>query len=172
MRMGRGRQIALLGRALRYLWAFPVTVLGLLVALLALLTGGTVRRHEGTLEVHSGFAYVFLGLFNASALTLGHVILGFSPHFLAVHRAHEREHVRQCERWGIFFLPAYFVASLWAWSRGGHYYRDNGFEVGAMLLAVLIANHVTNEGESTWFEGLQLLAVYVVLGLTFLFAGT
>jgi Ca2+:H+ antiporter len=48
----------------------------------------------------------------------------------------------------------------------------NGFEVGAVLLAVLIANHVTNEGESTWFEGLQLLAVYVVLGLTFLFAGT
>jgi Ca2+:H+ antiporter len=48
----------------------------------------------------------------------------------------------------------------------------NGFEIGAVLLAVLIANHVTNEGESTWFEGLQLLAVYVVLGLTFFFAGT
>jgi Ca2+:H+ antiporter len=48
----------------------------------------------------------------------------------------------------------------------------NGFEVGAVLLAVMIANHVTNEGESTWVEGLQLLAVYVVLGLTFLFAGT
>jgi len=47
----------------------------------------------------------------------------------------------------------------------------NGFEVGAVILAVMIANHVTNEGESTWFEGLQLLAVYVVLGLTFLFAG-
>jgi Ca2+:H+ antiporter len=47
----------------------------------------------------------------------------------------------------------------------------NGFEVGAMLLAVLIANHVTNEGESTWFEGLQLLAVYTVLGLTFFFVG-
>ena len=48
----------------------------------------------------------------------------------------------------------------------------NGFEVGALVLAVMIANHVTNEGESTWFEGLQLLAVYVVLALTFLFAGT
>jgi Ca2+:H+ antiporter len=48
----------------------------------------------------------------------------------------------------------------------------NGFEVGALVLAVMIANHVTNEGESTWFEGLQLLSVYVVLGLTFLFAGT
>jgi Ca2+:H+ antiporter len=43
----------------------------------------------------------------------------------------------------------------------------NGFELGAFLLAVLIANHVTDEGESTWFEGLQLLAVYVVLAITF-----
>jgi Ca2+:H+ antiporter len=46
----------------------------------------------------------------------------------------------------------------------------NGFEVGGVLLAVIIANHVTNEGESTWFEGVQLLAVYIVLALTFAFA--
>src|SRR5262245_1728709 len=43
----------------------------------------------------------------------------------------------------------------------------NGFELAGILLAILIANHVTNEGESTWFEGLQLLAVYVVLGIAF-----
>jgi Ca2+:H+ antiporter len=47
----------------------------------------------------------------------------------------------------------------------------NGLELGAILLAVLIANWVTQEGESTWFEGLQLLAVYAVLGLTFFFVG-
>jgi Ca2+:H+ antiporter len=46
----------------------------------------------------------------------------------------------------------------------------NGFELGAVFLAVLIANHVTNEGESTWFEGVQLLAVYLVLGITFFLA--
>src|SRR4051812_43934213 len=46
----------------------------------------------------------------------------------------------------------------------------NGYEVAAIVIAVLIANHVTNEGESTWFEGVQLLAVYVVLGITFFFA--
>jgi Ca2+:H+ antiporter len=45
----------------------------------------------------------------------------------------------------------------------------NGLELGAIVLAVLIANQVTQEGQSTWFEGLQLLAVYVVLGLTFFF---
>src|SRR5215213_2338867 len=46
----------------------------------------------------------------------------------------------------------------------------NGFELGAVVLAVLIANYVTHEGESTWFEGVQLLAVYVILGLAFFFA--
>jgi Ca2+:H+ antiporter len=45
----------------------------------------------------------------------------------------------------------------------------NGLELGAVFLAILIANQVTQEGESTWFEGLQLLAVYVVLGLVFYF---
>ena len=46
----------------------------------------------------------------------------------------------------------------------------NGFELGAVFIAILIASHVTNEGESNWFEGIQLLAVYVVLGLAFFFA--
>jgi Ca2+:H+ antiporter len=46
----------------------------------------------------------------------------------------------------------------------------NGYEVAAMLLAVIIANFTTQEGESNWFEGLQLLGVYVVLGVVFAFA--
>jgi len=46
----------------------------------------------------------------------------------------------------------------------------NGFELGAIFLAALIANQVTSEGESTWFEGLQLLAVYLVLAIAFFYA--
>jgi Ca2+:H+ antiporter len=46
----------------------------------------------------------------------------------------------------------------------------NGYELGAMIFAVLIANLVTQEGESNWFEGVQLLALYAVLGLVFYFA--
>jgi Ca2+:H+ antiporter len=46
----------------------------------------------------------------------------------------------------------------------------NGFELGAILLAILVGNHVTTDGESTWFEGVQLLAVYFVFGLAFYFA--
>jgi Ca2+:H+ antiporter len=47
----------------------------------------------------------------------------------------------------------------------------NGYELAAIFLAIMIANLVTQEGESTWFEGFQLLAVYVVLGLTFFYVG-
>ena len=46
----------------------------------------------------------------------------------------------------------------------------NGFELGAVLVAVLAANYVTQDGESTWFEGVQLLAVYVMLAIVFGFA--
>ncbi len=46
----------------------------------------------------------------------------------------------------------------------------NGFELAAILIAALIANAVSQEGESTWFEGVLLLAVYAVLGITFFVA--
>ena len=46
----------------------------------------------------------------------------------------------------------------------------NGFELAALILAALIANQVTQDGESTWFEGLQLLAVYLIIGVAFFFA--
>jgi len=45
----------------------------------------------------------------------------------------------------------------------------NGLELGAIMLAIIIANQVTHEGESTWFEGVQLLSVYLVLGIVFFF---
>jgi Ca2+:H+ antiporter len=46
----------------------------------------------------------------------------------------------------------------------------NGYELGALIFAVLIANLVVAEGESNWFEGVQLLSLYAVLGLVFYFA--
>jgi Ca2+:H+ antiporter len=45
----------------------------------------------------------------------------------------------------------------------------NGFELGAIFLAILIADEITQRGEPTWYEGLQLLAIYAVLALTFFF---
>jgi Ca2+:H+ antiporter len=46
----------------------------------------------------------------------------------------------------------------------------NGYEIGALLLAAMIGSFVAHEGESTWFEGVQLLGVYAVMALVFAFA--
>jgi Ca2+:H+ antiporter len=48
----------------------------------------------------------------------------------------------------------------------------NGLELVAIALAVAIASQVTQRGESTWFEGLGLLGVYLVLGIVFFYVGT
>ena len=46
----------------------------------------------------------------------------------------------------------------------------NGYELVGLLFAVLIANLVTQEGESNWFEGVQLISLYAVIGLVFYLA--
>ncbi len=46
----------------------------------------------------------------------------------------------------------------------------NGYEIAGLLFAVLIANFATQEGETNWFEGVQLLSLYAVIGLVFFFA--
>jgi len=38
-----------------------------------------------------------------------------------------------------------------------------------VLLSVLITGQVAGDGRSDWLKGVQLLAVYLVLGLTFFF---
>ena len=116
---------------LRYLWAFPVTLLGLLFVPLALVTGGRVRAERGALEVYGGFARFFLRrclVINASAMCIGHVVIGQDRACLDHTRDHEHVHVRQCERWGVFIIPAYALSSFLAWRRGGHFYFDNRFE--------------------------------------------
>jgi hypothetical protein len=120
-------------RILLYLWAAPATLLGLLAVAIACLTGGSARIVRGVLEVHGGFATAFLrrGLpfvGSGAAMTLGHVILGQDLRCLEGSREHEHVHVRQYERWGPFFLPAYLSASVMLWLRGRDPYYDNPFE--------------------------------------------
>jgi len=121
---------------LRYLWASPNTLFGLAWAVLARLTGGGWALHSGVVEVHGGLAKSILERLpfvkgGASAITLGHVVLARTQDALHTTRTHERVHVRQYERWGPLFLPAYVLAGLWQWARGNDPYRDNPFEVEA-----------------------------------------
>lgn len=119
-------------RILAYVWAGPNTLLGLLFWPIARLGGGGARRVKGVIEIDGGGVTWLLAnatpIGGAMALTLGHVILGQSRAALDVCRSHEHVHVRQYERWGPFFLPAYFAGSAIAALRGRHFYRDNPFE--------------------------------------------
>ena len=120
-------------RVLVYLWAFPTTAVGLVATALTLLTGGHARWHTGVLEVYGGFSAFLLRKLvplkdGASAMTLGHVVIARDPECHTRTRSHERIHVRQCERWGGLFIPAYLIMCLVLWLRGKRGYLDNPFE--------------------------------------------
>lgn len=126
-------------RLIRYLWAAPYTLLGLLLGTLALLFGAQWRRHQGVLEFFGGYlGRAIAGLprqLGFGAMTLGHVILAVDRSQLAQLRRHEWVHVRQYERWGPLFLPAYLLSSLLQLLRGRNPYRENHFERQAYALA-------------------------------------
>lgn len=122
------------------LWALPTTLLGLLVVGITLVTGGQMALHTGVIEAHSGFASLILRRCTllkggASAMTLGHVVIARDALLLDLTRSHERVHVRQCERWGPLFLPAYLCCSAWIFFRRGNAYLDNPFEREAFNVA-------------------------------------
>ena len=120
------------GRLMRYLWAGPYTVLGLLLGGCAVLFGARMERHQGIFEFSGGrIGHALAKLpptLGFAAMTLGHVILAIDRSALAQLRLHEHVHVRQYERWGPFFLPAYLLSSLLQLLRGRHPYRENHFE--------------------------------------------
>jgi hypothetical protein len=124
---------------IRYVWAAPSTAIGLALSALALRNGriavcdGVVEAHGPLLrQILTRFAFLPGGI---AAITLGHVVLACDARTLRETRTHERAHVRQYERWGPFFLPAYAAASVWALARGGHAYVDNWFEREARVRA-------------------------------------
>ncbi|MFO1265717.1 MAG: signal peptide prediction [Rubrivivax sp.] len=140
--------------ALKMLWALPATLIGLVAGAGCMLAGARVRRHTGVLEVtlrgagkarraqRAGHARLarqqaspFARPWPFVAITFGHVVLAASPQDQSRHRAHERVHVRQYERWGPLFLLAYPAESAWQWLRGRRAYVDNRFEVAARRLA-------------------------------------
>lgn len=44
----------------------------------------------------------------------------------------------------------------------------NEFELVALVVSILIVNRVASDGESNWLEGIQLIAVYIIVALSFI----
>ncbi|HEV7390816.1 MAG TPA: signal peptide prediction [Burkholderiales bacterium] len=117
---------------LKYVWAFPATAVGLVLALFARTAGASAVVVDGVIEVAGGrFGKLVSALphpLRFSAITVGHVVLGIDHSVLQGCRAHEQVHVRQYERWGVFFFPLYLGSSLFEAVRGRSPYWDNHFE--------------------------------------------
>jgi Ca2+:H+ antiporter len=45
----------------------------------------------------------------------------------------------------------------------------NGFEIAGIFLSVLVVAMISSDGETHWFEGAQLLAVYAIIAVAFYF---
>ena len=114
------------------IWALPYTLLGLLLGLAGLCTGGRARIRGRVIEFYGGGVKWLLQRFffgnGATAFTLGHAVLGQTAPALDIARRHELVHVRQFERWGPLMGPAYLGCSLVLWLTGRRPYCDNPFE--------------------------------------------
>ena len=117
------------------IWASPWSLLGCLIGSVAMFTGGGAQIRRGVLEFYGGILPTLLTKSpisgGAAAMTLGHTVIAQSVVDLDRCRDHEFVHVGQYERWGPFFVPAYFAASAWVWWKGLDPYLDNPFECEA-----------------------------------------
>ncbi len=68
----------------------------------------------------------------------------------------------------LFVAPVVVLASLWIGPAPMNLVFTPA-EVLAVILAVVIANEISRDGESNWMEGAQLLAVYIMLAIVFYF---
>ena len=129
----------LTSRFMAYAWAAPNTLLGLAVGLVMLCLGGQLRLIAGVAEFHGGWLGRIVARASKSvgfgAMTLGHTIVGVDQATLHVLRAHEHAHVRQYEKWGLFFLPAYALSSVWQVLNGRSAHASNFFEKQACAMA-------------------------------------
>jgi hypothetical protein len=129
------RGVLYLNRGVRYAWPGLYTVVGLWAFIVPWQGSRRWIAHRGTIGIVGPAIERLLALApiqgGASALTLGHTILAASEEAFFATWDHEFVHVRQYERWGPLFVPAYFICGWWQWMHGHHPYWDNPFEVEA-----------------------------------------
>jgi hypothetical protein len=126
-----------LATVLGMIWALPLTLAGLLLALPIFVWRGRIQLVSGrtpALLVRGPLADFLLSHhpFGAmSAMALGHVVIAEQQDLSARILVHELAHVRQAARWGIVFPFAYLASSAWAALRGRDPYWHNRFEIAA-----------------------------------------
>jgi Ca2+:H+ antiporter len=153
-------------------WSLPFALAVLVGATAAIafeseMLSGTVTKAAGTLHLSP----MFLGVIVLALVgTAGDL-------FAASWFAHE-------DRMGLVFsicigsavqmalvLAPLLVIISWALGRPMTLVFSNPLHLFAIASTALIVNAVARDGETTWFEGLLLVGVYVLFGLAFFFTG-
>lgn len=135
---------AFLRRSARYavnaigmVWAFPLTLFGLLLALPTWFRHGNLHLIQAPTPalLASGPLADYLlqrhPFGPMCAMAIGHVVIAEKRSLTPQILTHELAHVRQAAQWGIIFPFAYLAASGWAALRGQDAYWHNIFEVAA-----------------------------------------
>jgi Ca2+:H+ antiporter len=136
---------------------------GVLVALLSDVLVGSIEHAAASL----GISQFFLGAFVVA------VVGNAAEHYVAVAVAvKDKMHlavnisIGSSAQIGLFVAPILVLLSFFVGPTPMPLVF-NVYEIAALLGAGLAAGALVSDGESTWFEGLQLIALYAVIGIVF-----
>jgi Ca2+:H+ antiporter len=141
-------------------------IAGLAVGLMSEILVGSISEASESV----GLSEFFIGVIVVA------IVGNAAEHWVAVLVAHKNKMdlavniaIGSAAQIALFVGPVLVIASFFL-GPGPMPLVFNGFELGGVLIAILIAQVVTHDGESNWFEGVQLLALYAILGIAFFFA--
>jgi Ca2+:H+ antiporter len=140
-----------------------LAVAGVLVAVMSELLVGSIEHASHALGVSQFFvgASVVAIVGNAAEHYVAVVAAAKDKMDLAVNIA-----IGSSAQIGLFVAPALVLLSF-ALGPFPLALVFNPYEIAALLAAGVVATVLVSDGESTWFEGVQLLALYAVIGIVF-----
>jgi Ca2+:H+ antiporter len=138
-------------------------VAGVLVALMSEVLVGSIEHAAHDI----GFSQFFVGAFIVA------IVGNAAEHYVAVVAAAKGKidlavniAIGSSAQIGLFVAPVLVLLSF-AVGPSPMPLVFNAYEIAALLAAALTVTALVSDGESTWFEGIQLLALYAVLGILF-----
>jgi len=136
---------------------------GVLVALMSDLLVGSIEHASEAI----GLSQFFVGVFVVA------IVGNAAEHYVAVVAAAKDKMdlavniaIGSAAQIGLFVAPVLVLLSFGV-GPAPMAMVFNGYEIAALLAAGLVATALVSDGESTWFEGFQLLALYAVIGIVF-----
>jgi Ca2+:H+ antiporter len=148
---------------------FSLTVLLIATAFVALMSEFLVGAVEGAREA-MGLSEVFVGVIlvaiigNAAEHSTAILMAGKNKMDLAINIA-----VGSSIQIALFVAPVLVFLSYAIGPSGAMDLHFTPMEVVAITLSIIIMALISQDGETNWMEGVQLLAVYIILGIAFYF---